>query len=290
MDKSEMDRIKDMFLQNIGAVIKKHRKEKHLTQDALADGIGQKRSSIGNYERGEDDIHASTMAKISVYLGFPLKEYTKDIINTEFGDKPEDIYYALIKINEAVRTEEIEKEMRKPVDEPFIEQTFADIKVNEQRQLTLQDYVGIGKRKPVLPPKPDVRPNQKGDGWEKYYKDKGPKQTKEYGYVKASEQELAEADMYLREETETMPLYKKASVANIYQAISTQIMEAQGDDVKELAQIARATLNYAMNEVPAKKKKKIQTYLDYMADGNLAYKYGEYPERYYEDRPPKPTE
>ena len=70
---------------------------------------------------------------------------------------------------------------------------------------------------------------------------------------------------------------------NIYQSIAAQIEEVQGDDLKELSKIAKATIKYAINDVPAKKRKRIEEYLDYMSDGNLAYKYGEYPQWQYPD-------
>ena len=219
------------------------------------------------------------MAKISVYLKFPLREYTYDVINKEFGDKPEDIYYALIKINEAVRTEEIEKELHRPLSAPVADATdniaFQDMVIKEPRQMTIMDYLDDNNRL-VLPPKSEGEPFRQD--FQHVKKSKKPKKYKGYGYVNATEEELKEAESFLMEATEVMPLYKKTSVANIYQAIATQIEEVQGDDVKELSKIAKATIKYAINDVPAKKRKRIEEYLDYMSDGNLAYKYGEYPQ------------
>lgn len=275
----KMKHVADEFVKNVGKVIRKHRIDSGLSQDDLAEGIVMGRSIIGKYERGEGEISASAMAKISVYLKFPLREYTYDVINKEFGDKPEDIYYALIKINEAVRTEEIEKELHRPLSAPVADATdniaFQDMVIKEPRQMTIMDYLDDNNRL-VLPPKSEGEPFRQD--FQHVKKSKKPKKYKGYGYVNATEEELKEAESFLMEATEVMPLYKKTSVANIYQAIATQIEEVQGDDVKELSKIAKATIKYAINDVPAKKRKRIEKYLDYMSDGNLAYKYGEYPQ------------
>ena len=275
----KMKHVADEFVKNVGKVIRKHRIDSGLSQDDLAEGIVMGRSIIGKYERGEGEISASAMAKISVYLKFPLREYTYDVINKEFGDKPEDIYYALIKINEAVRTEEIEKELHRPLSAPVADATdniaFQDMVIKEPRQMTIMDYLDDNNRL-VLPPKSEGEPFRQD--FQHVKKSKKPKKYKGYGYVNATEEELKEAESFLMEATEVMPLYKKTSVANIYQAIATQIEEVQGDDVKELSKIAKATIKYAINDVPANKRKRIEKYLDYMSDGNLAYKYGEYPQ------------
>lgn len=273
-----MKRVAEEFVKNVGKVIRQHRIDSGLSQDDLADGIVMGRSIIGKYERGEGEISASAMAKISVYLKFPLREYTYDVINKEFGDKPEDIYYALIKINEAVRTEEIEKELRRPLsthaEEAMDSIAFRDMVIKEPRQMTIKDYLDDNNRI-VLPPKSEGEPFRQD--FEQTSKSKNAKKYKGYGYVKASEEELAEAESFLMEAAEVMPMYKKSSVANIYQAIAAQIEEVQGNDLKELSKIAKATIKYAINDVPAKKRKRIEEYLDYMSDSNLAYKYGEYP-------------
>ena len=274
-----MDYVAATFVKNVAKVIKDHRTDKGYSQDDLALGIGQHKSVIGKYERGEGEISASVMAKISVFLKFPLKEYTNDVLNKELGDKPEDIYFALIKINEAKRTEEIEKELHRPLSKPAAESaTFQDMSIKVPRQMTIEDYLDENKRL-VLPPTTEGEPFMQGfQSTEKEKKHRKPKKYKGYGYVKASEEELMEAESFLMETTEMMPLYKKATITNIYQAIATQIEEVQGDDLKELSQIAKATIKYAINDAPARQRKHIEAYLDYMSDGNLAYKYAEYPQ------------
>ena len=142
--------------------------------------------------------------------------------------------------------------------------------------MTIEDYLDENKRL-VLPPTTEGEPFMQGfQSTEKVKKHRKPKKYKGYGYVKASEEELMEAESFLMETTEMMPLYKKATITNIYQAIATQIEEVQGDDLKELSQIAKATIKYAINDAPARQRKRIEAYLDYMSDGNLAYKYAEY--------------
>ena len=267
-----MKRVAEEFVKNVGKVIRQHRIDSGLSQDDLADGIVMGRSIIGKYERGEGEISASAMAKISVYLKFPLREYTYDVINKELGDKPEDILKYLIKINEAKRTDEIEKKLRQPfADYAPVTETIQDM-IIEPRQMTIEDYMDSNGQIRITPE-------------EKPQPVRKPKKYKGYGYVTASENELMETESYLREVTEVMPLYKKTSIANIYQAIATQIEEAQGNDVKELAQIAKATVKYAINDAPAKQRKRIEAYLDYMSDGNLAYKYGEYPWKEWREEP-----
>ena len=146
-----MNHVASVFVKNVAKVIKYNRDEKGYSQEDLALGIGQHKSVIGKYERGEGEISASAMAKISVFLKFPLKEYTQDIITKEFGDAPKDIDELLIRINEAKRTDEIEKELRKPLTAPSSSMYFQDVITKEPRQMSIEDYMDSEGKVHVTP-------------------------------------------------------------------------------------------------------------------------------------------
>ncbi len=293
LDSRHMEHIKNTFLKNIGAVIKKHREEQNISQRTLKDALGFKdHTIISDYEKGNADIPASMMAKISVLLKFPLEEYTEDISKKTLGEKGVPIDHALIKFNEMVRTETIEKERNKPIPMPSdapdnLRISFQDFMTTttEPRQMTLQDYLSPMKpQEPVPPPKPKLKLNEQTNEWEMVEQPLKQRKEKDKSRPYMTEDELADTQMLLQQEVEKMPLDKKASVQAIYQAIAAQIEEVQGDDGKEITAIAKATLKFAMKDVPPKKRKKIQAYLDVMADGNLAYKYNEWAYEQYGDR------
>ncbi len=283
LDSRHMEHIKNTFLKNIGAVIKKHREEQNISQRTLKDALGFKdHTIISDYEKGIADISASMMAKISVLLKFPLEEYTEDISKKALGEKGVPIDLALIKFNEMARTEAIEKEHRRPVPAPS-ETTqgiaFQDFvtTTTEPRQMTLQDYMRpIKPTEPATPPKPGLRLNKQTNKWEMVERPLKQRKDKGIAHQYMTEDEIADTQRLLQLEVEKMPPDKKASVQAIYQAIAAQIEEVQGDDGKEITAIAKATLKFAMKDVPPKRRKKIQAYLDMMADGNLAYKYNEW--------------
>ena len=56
---------------DIGQRIQEARKAKGLSQDELADKLGSKRTTIGNYERGERSIDTDMIKKIADVLGIP---------------------------------------------------------------------------------------------------------------------------------------------------------------------------------------------------------------------------
>lgn len=55
--------------QVVGTNVRVHRAAKHLSQEALAELCGIKRTYIGAIERGEVDLRVGTLAKIAGGLG-----------------------------------------------------------------------------------------------------------------------------------------------------------------------------------------------------------------------------
>ena len=56
-----------------GELIKEKRKEKHLTQQQLADQIGKERAYIAKIEQGKTDLQLSNFMQIINALGLSLK-------------------------------------------------------------------------------------------------------------------------------------------------------------------------------------------------------------------------
>lgn len=54
-------------------ILKDTRKNKHITQEELANKIGRERSYIARLERGETDMQLSTFLQISHALGLEIK-------------------------------------------------------------------------------------------------------------------------------------------------------------------------------------------------------------------------
>lgn len=93
MDTLKMKEIRRTFLAHIGQVIMKHRKKLGYTQEYLGNEIGVSRGSINRYETSGSDISASTMAYLSVVLGFPMKEYVET-------DNMDLLYHSFVPIDE----------------------------------------------------------------------------------------------------------------------------------------------------------------------------------------------
>lgn len=74
--KAKREIIKEAFLENIGKVIYRNRKQKGLKGAGLAIDAGITQSEISRYETGSVDISASKMAYIADALDFDLIEYT----------------------------------------------------------------------------------------------------------------------------------------------------------------------------------------------------------------------
>ncbi len=64
---------KDALAFYYGELIKEKRKEKHLTQQQLADQIGKERSYINRIEQGKTDMQISNFVQIINALGLTLQ-------------------------------------------------------------------------------------------------------------------------------------------------------------------------------------------------------------------------
>ena len=84
LTESEAKDIKETFVTNIGKVIARFRNKKSWTLKRLAAELKMSDSQVHRYERGDDQIKASTMALISVILGFPMKEYVTEFDKDHF--------------------------------------------------------------------------------------------------------------------------------------------------------------------------------------------------------------
>ena len=65
---------KNKLLLHIGEKIREARKEKHLSQEELADIAGVHRTYIGMIERGEKNISILSLEKIAVALELSTKD------------------------------------------------------------------------------------------------------------------------------------------------------------------------------------------------------------------------
>ncbi len=74
-------------MEDIGAIIRKARLEKGMTQEALADYVGVKKSAVAKWENGRvSEIKRSHLSRLSAVLG--LKPY--ELLNIGINDNPEE--------------------------------------------------------------------------------------------------------------------------------------------------------------------------------------------------------
>lgn len=69
----------DKKVKVVGKNLKKHRKEKNLTQERLASRAGYHRTYISALERGRVNPTLRTLTNLSDELGIPIKELFDDI-------------------------------------------------------------------------------------------------------------------------------------------------------------------------------------------------------------------
>lgn len=134
MDRTKFEVLKVAFLENIGKVIRKHRMQKNIKIETLAADAGVSKSAISRYETGGADITASMMARISVILGFDMREY--------------------IEISERFPGDE-----RIPIDVIFKEL----VRYSAQKDIYAER---APKTDYDIPPKPDVLYNREEKRWE----------------------------------------------------------------------------------------------------------------------------
>ena len=96
-------------LVNLGARIRKLRKEQNLTQQQLANMVGISGNYVGDVERGQRNVGVINLIKLSEGLGCTLSDLTTDI------ESPE-ILYAAVPLKQQVeekRAKQAERERRK---------------------------------------------------------------------------------------------------------------------------------------------------------------------------------
>ncbi|MDR2650808.1 MAG: helix-turn-helix transcriptional regulator [Prevotellaceae bacterium] len=62
------------ILEVFGGIVQKYRKEKHISQEQLADLAGVHRTYVGMIERAEKNITLRNMEKIAKALGVEIKD------------------------------------------------------------------------------------------------------------------------------------------------------------------------------------------------------------------------
>lgn len=225
MDERKMEIVKDAFLANIGSVISKHREKQGLTQEYLAKEIGADRSSVTKYEKGSTDIKASTMAYISLILGFPLSEYMHDAQADNLpGDKP-------------IPLDDILKDLSGWENVPKTKKKAAKSIVSDR------------------PPKPDLVYSE-SEGWVMVPRSE---QHIVEPVVQLSEDAISEIRKELREQERGISAKKIDAVRSIY--ISLAAMD--DSEEKERASLAKATLSYILCDFPAQQRKRVRLYLEY---------------------------
>jgi transcriptional regulator with XRE-family HTH domain len=65
-------------LKKFGLLIRKHRKDRHLSQDKLAEICGLHRTYIGSIERGEQNISLKNIVKLADIFGISVSELFQD--------------------------------------------------------------------------------------------------------------------------------------------------------------------------------------------------------------------
>lgn len=67
----------DEQLRELGRTIRRMRRERELSQEALADAAGVHINQVGRLERGTSDVYTSTMLRVVAGLGIPLSEVAR---------------------------------------------------------------------------------------------------------------------------------------------------------------------------------------------------------------------
>lgn len=62
----------------IGQAIRRARRRKRVTQDALADRLNISSQQVQKYEKAKSRISASSLLKIAMFLGEPIETFFKD--------------------------------------------------------------------------------------------------------------------------------------------------------------------------------------------------------------------
>ncbi len=233
--KSQLEAVKDAFLQNIGKVIRLHRTNKGWTQKDLGHEIGVSYGAINRYETIGADVSAANMAYISVVLDFPLREYIEDY----------DSFHAL-------------GEPNIPMDQ-VLREILHKIAIEKARKEAKQSIVHSDR-----PPKPGLAYNTDLNEWE-MVPSKTSEQKKEEKR-KAQDEfmtntrylNIEEEGKFFNEYYDSMPLEKKNLLIIAY-----NIMQSS-EDLQSAMPLFNAIVNYLMNDIDGVKRKRLKTYKKYL--------------------------
>ena len=64
----------DELLRTLGRAIRRTRRERELSQEAVAAAAGVQANQVGHLERGTADVYTSTMLRIVAGIGVPLAD------------------------------------------------------------------------------------------------------------------------------------------------------------------------------------------------------------------------
>ena len=67
----------DVQLRELGRTIRRLRRERDLSQEAVAAAAGVHPNQVGRLERGTSDVYTSTMLRVVAGLGIPLSEVAR---------------------------------------------------------------------------------------------------------------------------------------------------------------------------------------------------------------------
>ena len=67
----------DEQLRELGRTIRRMRRERELSQEAVAAAAGVHPNQVGRLERGTSDVYTSTMLRVVTGLGIPLSEVAR---------------------------------------------------------------------------------------------------------------------------------------------------------------------------------------------------------------------
>ena len=67
----------DEQLRELGRTIRRMRRERDLSQEAVAHAAGVHPNQVGRLERGTADVYTSTMLRVVAGLGIPLSEVAR---------------------------------------------------------------------------------------------------------------------------------------------------------------------------------------------------------------------
>ncbi len=157
----EAEQIKKAFLVNIGRVIKRFRTKKCISQTELGDAVGLSHSQVGLYEDGLGDMKASLMARFSVALDFPMKEYVIEYNKycvPEFEEVPIDR-----KFKELIEYAKAKKALKKPADEGLPPKP--KLMFDREQYKWVIDESTIAELDQIPKPSPDTRLYYQVAGW-----------------------------------------------------------------------------------------------------------------------------